>query len=499
MAGKTPIAGLFSNTLFYIVAAFLQSGVSFILIPFYTRAMSKAEFGAMDQIGQAVVLLCLVGNLGLPLGLARGFYLENNDDKGRRKLVGTLFSFIGLLTFGISGILICFKPQLSKLLFGNTYRTEWFSFGILVFILSTFQQIPLLVLRTLEKAGLSTMWSLALFIVNACTTVIFVVVLHRGLTGMLCAYCISYGMIMILQFTWFGRYCSLNFEFKRLAPLFAFGLPMLPNMAARNILETANRYILPHYHGLAELATLTMAAKISSIINAMLLMPFIFACVPFIYSHAHDPKSPKMFGRLTYYMSIVLCILFLAIEAFKKPLLAFLGGSQYSDSGPVITVVMIGVVLSGLQNVVSAGIHISKKIPQESAIMVIASLVSVACNFLLIPHFKSLGAASAVTIGFFIFLAGTFWLSQKHYPVPYPYKKIASTLVFVLIARIGLQLTGNEFIHAAIVGAFVLMLTVIDRSLVRDVRSLFVQIIAERNAKPALPPADVPNPTLGAD
>jgi O-antigen/teichoic acid export membrane protein len=424
-----------------------------------------------------------------------GFYLEGNDTEGRRKLVGALFVFLGLASIVEVGALFFVQSRLSPLLFGSGYRSEWFVLGILFFLLSGFQQLPLMVLRTAQDARRSTIWSLRVFLINAAGVVLFVVVLHRGLTGMLIAYCIGYGSMMVVQFASFGPYVRLNFEFRRLAPLFAFGLPMLPNMAARNVLETANRYILPHYHGLPELATLTMAAKIAGIVNSLLLVPFAFACLPFVYARAHDADSPKLFGRLTYYIAIILCLLFLFIEATKTWLLNVLGGAQYADAAPVITIMMIGIVFSGLQNMVAAGVHITKKIPQEAAIMVGASLVSVIANFLLIPHFKSAGAAGATTIGFFCFLIGTFVLAQRYFPIPYPYRKIILTFTGAAACWWVMGFFDNTLTRVVPVILYVVALVILDRTLLREGRALVQQIVASvrdktKGAKPSQIPLD---------
>jgi O-antigen/teichoic acid export membrane protein len=480
---KTRISRLFTNTSFYVLASLLQSGASFFLIPFYTRSMSKAEFGASDQIIQAITLLGLVASFGLPLGLARGIYLEGNDPTGQKKMIGALCTFIFSITVSVCTLLFFLRDALAPLLFGHDFNIQWFTLGILMFLVSSLQAIPLLVYRTLQKASLTTLWSLCLFVINATGSVALVVYFHMGLTGMLLANLIGYSVIMFAQVPQFSRYCSLNFNFKRLAPLFAFGLPILPNLAARNILETANRYILPYYHGLAELGTLTMASKVSGIINTLILTPFMFASLPFIYSRSMDSDAPKLFGRLTYYITILLSIMFICIEAFKSTIVAILGGTQYADATPVITIIMIGILCSGLQNLVAAGIHIKKKIPQEAAIMVGSSCISVLANFAFIPHFKSLGAAMAVTTGFLCFLVGTFFLAQKYYPVPYPFKKIFRTLILLAVCIVTMNFLKIDLIGYLLIPGFIGFLLIADRSLVNDVHSLITQILSAKQKK----------------
>jgi predicted TPR repeat methyltransferase len=53
---------------------------------------------------------------------------------------------------------------------------------------------------------------------------------------------------------------------------------------SRKMLEVSDRYIIPHYHSLAEIGNYSMGAKVANILEVALLVPFLYAWQPFYYS-----------------------------------------------------------------------------------------------------------------------------------------------------------------------------------------------------------------------
>jgi len=419
---------LASTTSMYFAATVIQSAIGFFLIPVYARNLSKAEFGAMDQILQFMAIVQLLASVGLPLGMVRGFYLAANDEDTRRRMSGALFNFIFPLTLIVSLFIFLFAGPLSNLIFAGKGKSEWIQWSAALIAITSLSGLPMSVLRTLQASKVFAIWSVVMTLIGASATVMLLFSPYFSLTNLIIVTCVANGIITAAIFPRFLKYARLNTHFRLLSPMFAFGIPLLPNATARKTLEVAGRYMLPHFCGMAEVGTFAMGLKIASILDTMILSPFSNAWMPYFYAQSKNPDAPALFARITGLAVMTLCMTMLAIESVKPLVLSFLGGSKFADSGPVVSALLLGFVLNGIQYTVSPGMHLTKKLVQEASLMVLSAAICILLNALLIPRFHSTGAALAQAGGYCSYLCSTFLVSRHYFHVPYPWKKIVMAL-----------------------------------------------------------------------
>jgi len=471
---------LASSTTLYMTATVVQSAVSFFLIPLYARSLTKEEFGAMDQVMQFVMIVQLVAGMGLPLGMVRGFYLSADSEDTRRRMVGALVNLVVPLVAIIALVVFVFSSQLAALIFAGNGKTVWMQWCAGIILISSIVSLPFAVLRTLQISKTYMFWSVIITLVNG-GLVVAAVLMHRcSLTTLLVIGLATNSVGAAGLLPGFLKYARLNFDFGLLRPMFAYGLPQLPNAAARKAVETAGRYMLPHFCGLAEVGTLVMGFKIAMILDTMILAPFATAWQPYFYSQANNPEARVVFGRVTGLAVMFLCFMMLLVEACKPIILLFLGGGRFTDSGPVVSALLVGFVLNGVQYTVAPGLHLTRRLVQEAGCMIASALACIGLNLALIPRFHAAGAALAQTGGYGIYLCITFFLAQHYYPVKYPWKKIgpavgAAVVCFVVINAVGaiwLRLLVALLFAAACIG-FDPTLPGSARSLARHVAAKF--------------------------
>ena len=91
----------------YSFGAFVLRGVSFFLIPIYTRYLVPAEYGKLELLNTFASTLEIV----FALGLFQVFYSEffKKDDEGKKELVDRIIStYLSVTTFlyVLSGIVV---------------------------------------------------------------------------------------------------------------------------------------------------------------------------------------------------------------------------------------------------------------------------------------------------------------------------------------------------------------------------------------------------------
>jgi len=421
----------------------------------------------MNLLYQLAVTLSLFASLGLPQGLVRGFYLVDNSKQSRgeailqaeeqRMLLGALVTFLMPLTVLITVIMLVFANPISLALFHTEGKALWVRLTAWLYLALIFQSLPLQLYKTQQRSRLFAAWSLAAFALIAAGNVFFIVVLKWGLPGMILGNLLGVGGTAILLTAKLISQVRFNLEWNRLKPLFAFGLPMLPNLLSRKVLEVASRYMLPYWFGLSEVGLFSMGARVASIVDVMLLIPFLYAWQPFFYSLSNKTDAPQIFAKVTHYLFLLLTSMFIALQVFQAPLLQFLGRGKFNAAGPIVSFLVLAAFFNGLQYCVSAGIHLKKKLPAEMIIMACVAVTNLFLNFLLIPRYGAVGASVATAVAYFLYLVGSFFLAQRFYPVAYLWRRGSKVLALAGCAFAVLQIWDGMAAQLTCLLAFLIL------------------------------------------
>ncbi|HUD72172.1 MAG TPA: oligosaccharide flippase family protein, partial [Dongiaceae bacterium] len=341
------LRSLAGNAALYAGSNVAQRGVALLLVPLYARHFSTAEFGAMDQIYQGILLLILLTSLGLPQGLVRGIHLDTTTEDERSRMLGALLALLLPVVAGTALLLALLRGPLATLLFRGEGRAEWIVLGAGYFLALSLYQMPLELFKVRMQASRYVTWSLVGFALVVAGNIYLVAVRDWGLRGMLLANMTAYGVLAVALWLLAMPTLRFNLEWWRLAPLFAFGLPMLPALLGRRILDAADRYMIPWYHGHDALGVYVMGAKVAAILEGLLLVPFLYAWQPFFYSIAAAADAPKTFARVTRMMAQALGFLVLAVTALRAPILQVLGRGRFAAAAPIVSILVLAVACNG--------------------------------------------------------------------------------------------------------------------------------------------------------
>jgi O-antigen/teichoic acid export membrane protein len=463
---------LLTNSGFYAVAGLFQRGISFLLIPLYARYLTRGEFGAFEQLFQGAAFLFLFVTVGLPWGMVRGYYLGSEKEEDRRKMLGVLCEVMLPVTVVVAGVLVAFAEPIASALFAGEGRSEWVRITGIFFILYSLYQLPTSLYRITQQSAKYTFWSIMTFLIIAVSAVIGIVVLKLGLTGLLLANCIGYGAVGIVLFIRLLPQLRLNLQFERLKPLFALGLPMLPAMIARKSLMFADRFMMPQWHEMDVLGIYSIGARAIQALDVLILVPFLHAWQPLFYSMAKNADAPRFFARISFLFLLLVCNLVLVLALTKSQIVQVLGGGKFAGAEPIMMILVLSVAFNGIQYTISPGIHIKKKLIPEAMIMVGVCLLNLLLNVWLIPPLAGIGAALATTFSYLVYLIGTFLLSQHHYPVGYPWARMANVAVQTTVAWACIQALDTAALRYAVYGVYLLSCVGLDQFRHRDAISL---------------------------
>ena len=115
----------FGDTTIYGFGNAIKKLIGFLLLPFYTRALTPDDYGVIEILGVSAMLFIIILNIGISTSCSRYFYTaKSQDEKGK-----VLFTTFVLRLLSIIPIipLSFFSELISLNLFGSVEYT-WFVF-----------------------------------------------------------------------------------------------------------------------------------------------------------------------------------------------------------------------------------------------------------------------------------------------------------------------------------------------------------------------------------
>ena len=437
------------DILIYGLSSILTRGMSFLLIPFYTSALSTEDFGAFDLILTLAALANLVVALEVSQGLARFWHDETNAER-RVVLASTTLVFTLLMYAGFSGLCLVFSEQFSALLFKSNGYLSLFEVGILYIFFNGIYYLLInqfrWELRSKEYAAVSLMYSLLLLGLTALATL----VLNQGLMGVIAAQAIASLMGVLLCMGLLRKSFTFKFDYTVLKSMLRFSIPLVPAGLAVFINLYINRFALNHFGSLADVGLYSLANRMAGI-TTLLLIGVQAAITPLIYQTHSKATTPSEIAALFNGFATVALLLCLGLSLFAEEIISLISGPEYLDSAALIAILASAVLLSQLY-VFAPGMAIAKKTQLQLLVTLIAAAVSLAANWLLVPAFGIHGAAFATLISSITFFVVWLHYSQKLYPIPFYWHSIAkSSLAYITLNQLAQWITWFEIQFQAMI------------------------------------------------
>jgi len=436
------IRRLFVDTLIYGLGTMLSPLVGFLLLPVYTRFLTPADYGVLAILSVTTGVLTIVLSLGIPSGMLR-FYFDP-DEKVRSQVIyssiGAVFTtttlgalLISALASPLSRVLVP-GPQGPYLvvLMAAGFATGAWTVG--------FQNL----MRAQEKPALYTVSNLGGFALRLGLNILFVVGFLRGVAGILEAGIISNVAILALLVPvglWARR---PSFSWKKLKEITRFGIALEPGNLAAWALNMSDRYFLQALSDMTQVGLYSVGYRIGQLSEIAMVKPFRLAWPPLIYAEAGDhARAKRSISRIATLYAFFGLWATLGLFLLAPAILKAMATPQYWGALDVVGLVALSYVILGTTWVTGAGLHILKKPVFISVAFLVGAVINLGLNLLLIPRFGMMGAAWATILSFIFIAVATFLVSQKHFSVPYEWKKLVAIVLWATLIAIASWVSGR--------------------------------------------------------
>lgn len=386
------------NAFIYLFSAVLSSGVSFLLIPVFTRLLSAADFGIISIATTTTSLLTQVLGFGLSNYVTQMHfkYTQNND---QAKILGSLLAFWFVASTGLALVVeavgelgymdivrgVRFKPYLELALW-TAYMTIFIS-AIQALFMARKQSVKMALV------------SLSVSLIGSSLSLLLITWLREGakgcLVGALIASVIVGGGAIILLV----KKSQIGFERQKVVEGLKFSLPLIPHTVALWVLTLSDRYILSHFESTGAVGIYSLGYQVGYIMS-MVTNSVNNSFYPIASLKLSEGDGSRVVPHLGTSVIAGFAITSVGVAALGPELILMFTPERYHGAVAIVPWIALAFFFQGLYFLLSLGTWFSMKTGLMPIITIIAAVANVAINFYVIPRMGVVGAGVAAALSY---------------------------------------------------------------------------------------------------
>jgi polysaccharide biosynthesis protein len=412
---------IFKSFGLYAVGQGINSGIRFILIPYYSFLLSVEDFGKVGIVWMILPVMMLFIGFGATSTVFLKYY--KIDEHMRDRFIN--FVFIATFSLFLLNLLIVmysyfflermFLLDVEKSIYAKLVCAAYGAF-LVEFILSWFK------IRIQPKKFVlyNTMYT----ILSISFILYYLIVLKGGFLGFING--TLYGnlsMAVVLLSVYI--YSCKTYEWKIPAALkksiLYLGGPVVLTLIISNVLAYSGRYVLVQLATMTDVGIYTMGTRLGDAIYSFFVTPFLTAVTPILFKLAAEDEMLFVSEMKRYFNLYLLVGLFLVL--FANSILGivfhFFIHEQYEGSILVAQMSFWGILIFGLSQQVGAVNVIQERMPLITVFSVSTGILNLSLSYFFVPIFGVLGAviSSLISYTFVFFLQ--YISSQRKLYIPY--------------------------------------------------------------------------------
>lgn len=445
------IKKLVKHTLIYGVGSILSKSIGFLMIPIYTRLLTPTDYGVLELIEISSYVICEILVLGISFGIIR-FYHHYDNKTDKNKVVSTAIIFTILNSLLIISILISFTREISEVILKTDKYSYLFKI-VLIAILFEGGYLPCLdYLRAKQRSTAYTTISISRLIVGLSFNIYFVVILRKGVIGILYSRLIINFFTFIFLVPMVLREVKIGFDIKKLKELLFYSIPFVPASFAMYILHFMDRFLLGRFCNLKTVGLYSLGHKFGMILSVLITGPFFLIWSSFMFEVAKREDAKKFYARVLTYFMFIAVFFGLTLSVFIKDVLKIMAAPSFFDAHKIVPLILLGYIFFGTYCVFQVGICIEKKTKWLAIISWIGGIVSIITNLILIPKYNMIGAGMTNVFSFFVMSSCCYFISNKLYYIRYEFFRVLK----IFLAAIGVYLFSFMITPGSILSSILL-------------------------------------------
>jgi O-antigen/teichoic acid export membrane protein len=227
-----------------------------------------------------------------------------------------------------------------------------------------------------------------------------------------------------------------KFNAKLWKEIMAYSLPLVIVGFGGMVNETFDRIMLGWWSTAdsptTEIAIYSGCYKLSILIT-LFIQAFRMGAEPFFFKQASGENPQRTYARVMKFFVIVICFMFLVVALFLDIWKYFLSKPIYWTGLKVVPILLLANLFLGIYYNLSIWYKVTQKTLVGAYITLIGVVLTIAINYFFIPIIGYMACAWATIVCYGTMMIISYFWGQKHYPVPYAWKKLLAYIVIVVL------------------------------------------------------------------
>ena len=461
---------LASQTMWYGVSSIAARFINYLLTPYLTFKFSNAQYGEMSVIYAFIPFMNVVFTYGLETGYFRFSTKENKQSVFNTTAISMIVSTVFLST-----IVIALQHPISTLL-QVTEHPEYLSLSAAIIALDAISTIPFAKLRQdgrpkkfafIKVGGIITNIIAIYFFLSVCPHLLQQNPNHWCGSFFRTDWAVGYVLLANLIQSAFTllflskefTYIQFKFDIVLWKQIITYSLPLIIAGFAGMINETFDRIMLGWWapatsveDAKGQVGIYSACYKLSILIT-LAVQAFRMGAEPFFFKQSTEKNAPKLYAKVMKFFIITLCTMFLMVSLYLDIWKQFIRNPLMWEGLKVVPILLLANMFLGIYYNLSVWYKLANKTMAGAWITVIGALITLVINYIFIPHFSYMACAWATFFCYGSMMVVSFVWGQKHYPIPYVWKKLVAYIVIVVllffIQKALLLITNNIYFEIA--------------------------------------------------
>lgn len=408
----------------YAVAAGLQRGVLFLLLPLYTRALTPSEYGELSVALSITTVLGILFAFGMDLAIFRSLFAMKDDPAGRERFIATAWRFLVVVppALAAAGGIVTWAAIGS---IGSVTGPDMVLIAMNGALFVAANTVPLAVLRADERLRDYLLVTATSAFGTGILTVIGVIVLDGGVTGWLSGVTAANALTLVVALRVLPWVPRLAPEWEQVRALLRKGIPLLPHFASQWALQLLDRTILVALVSVNAVGVYSLAANLAT--PVLVLVQALNQGLMPSYAKAGTGIIPRSELRKTVVLQIAgVAMVCLAGALLAPPLVDVIAPPAYAEAASIVPWLVLGFAGLGLYYIPMNGATLGAN---RGGWAWVATLVSAAVNVavivIFVPHHGIIAAAVASAVAYAVLLVAiSLYAEGRNNPVQYDWRRI---------------------------------------------------------------------------
>ncbi|RYG00212.1 MAG: polysaccharide biosynthesis protein, partial [Chitinophagaceae bacterium] len=172
-----------------------------------------------------------------------------------------------------------------------------------------------------------------------------------------------------------------------------------------------------------------------AILITIFIQIFKMAAEPFFFNQSKNIGAQKTYARVMKFFVIACCFMFLAVALFLNVWKILIASKhpEYAEGLHIVPVLAMANIFLGIYYNLSVWYKLTNRNMMAAYVTLGGAAITIILNIVLIPEFRYTGSAWATFCSYAFMMIISYRQGQKHYPVPYPVKKLTTYLVICTV------------------------------------------------------------------